>query len=170
MLSIHSIKVSGYYANSSVKHGVTQLSVISSALFNTGIFTSAARGSTVGSGTALQAGKSWDRFRMVSLESFRTRYGPGVDSASKRNKCREYFLGGKDGRYVGLISPPSCADCLQIWEPEPPGTPLMACPGLTGIALHLFHIYIHQRSRCRFLSLSKWTVVSLESLSTERVT
>jgi len=24
---------------------------------------------------------------------------------------------------------PSCGDCLEIWEPEPPGT-LTACPGL----------------------------------------
>jgi hypothetical protein len=27
------------------------------------------------------------------------------------------------------LLPPSCADCLEIWEPEPPGT-LRACPGL----------------------------------------
>ena len=33
-------------------------------------------------------------------------------------------------RCVGLTtSPPSCADCLEIWEPQPPGT-LRACPGL----------------------------------------
>ena len=25
--------------------------------------------------------------------------------------------------------PPSCADCLEIWEPQPPGT-LRACPDL----------------------------------------
>jgi len=25
--------------------------------------------------------------------------------------------------------PPSCADCLDIWEPQPPGT-VRACPGL----------------------------------------
>jgi hypothetical protein len=25
--------------------------------------------------------------------------------------------------------PPSCVDCLEIWEPRPPGT-LWACPGL----------------------------------------
>jgi hypothetical protein len=25
---------------------------------------------------------------------------------------------------VGLTTlPPSCADCLEIWEPQPPGTP-----------------------------------------------
>jgi hypothetical protein len=30
--------------------------------------------------------------------------------------------------------PPWCADCLKIWEPQPPGT-LRACQGLNGIAL-----------------------------------
>jgi hypothetical protein len=37
----------------------------------------------------------------------------------------EYLLDGKGGRSVGLTTvPPSCADCLEIWEPQPPGTPL----------------------------------------------
>jgi len=37
---------------------------------------------------------------------------------------------GKDGRCLGLTTlPPSCADCLEIWEPQPPGT-LCASPGL----------------------------------------
>jgi hypothetical protein len=36
----------------------------------------------------------------------------------------------KVGRCEGLTTlPPSCADCLEIWEPQPPGT-LRACPGL----------------------------------------
>jgi hypothetical protein len=40
------------------------------------------------------------------------------------------FPGGKGGRYVGLTNlPPSCADCLKIWEPKALGT-LTACPGL----------------------------------------
>jgi len=40
------------------------------------------------------------------------------------------FPGGKGGRCLGLTTlPPSCADCLEIWEPQPPGT-LRACPGL----------------------------------------
>ena len=30
---------------------------------------------------------------------------------------------GKGGRYVGMTTlPPSCADCLEIWEPQPSGT------------------------------------------------
>ena len=39
-------------------------------------------------------------------------------------------LGGKGGRCIGLTTlPPSFADCLEIWEPQPPGT-LRACLGL----------------------------------------
>jgi hypothetical protein len=38
---------------------------------------------------------------------------------------------GKGGRRVGLTTlPPSCGDCLEIWEPQPPGT-LRGCPGLS---------------------------------------
>jgi hypothetical protein len=38
--------------------------------------------------------------------------------------------GCKDGRCVGLITLQlSCADCLEIWEPQTPGT-LRACQGL----------------------------------------
>jgi hypothetical protein len=45
--------------------------------------------------------------------------------------------GEQSGRCVGLtILPPSCADCLEIWEPQPPAT-LRVCPGLNGIALTL---------------------------------
>ena len=52
---------------------------------------------------------------------------PGVDSASTRNEYQEYFLGGKGGRCVGLTTLlPSCAECHEIWEPQPPGT-LRAC-------------------------------------------
>jgi len=67
-------------------------------------------------------------FSLTSL--FRLHYGPGVDSGSNRNEYQEYFLGGKGGWCIGLTTlPPSCADCLEIWEPQPPGT-LRACLGL----------------------------------------
>ena len=50
--------------------------------------------------------------------------------AHNRNEYQVCFLGGKDSRCVGLTSlPPSCADCFQIWEPQPPGT-FRASPGL----------------------------------------
>jgi hypothetical protein len=63
--------------------------------------------------------------------------GPGVDSATNRNEYQEYFLGGKGGRCVGLTTlPPTCADCLEIWEPQPPGT----LRDSTGIALPLHSV------------------------------
>jgi len=62
--------------------------------------------------------------------SFRPHYVPRVASASNRNEYQKYFLGGKGGRCVGLTTLPlSGADCLEIWEPQPPGT-LRTCPGL----------------------------------------
>ena len=46
----------------------------------------------------------------MDINSFRSHYGPGVDSASNRNEYQEYFLGGKGGRCVKLTTlPPSCA-------------------------------------------------------------
>ena len=92
--------------------------------------------SAVGWGTALQIGKWEVRFPVVSLEFFidiilPAALCPGVDSASNRNEYQEYFLvGGKGGRCLGLtMLPPSCADCLEIWEPQLPGT-LRARSGL----------------------------------------
>jgi len=41
----------------------------------------------------------------------------------------EIFPGDKGGRGVGLTLPPSRAYCLEIWEPQPPGT-LRDSPGL----------------------------------------
>jgi hypothetical protein len=77
------------------------------------------RSGAVGWGTTLPAGRSRVRF-----EIFR---GPHhdieVDSTSNRNENQEYLLRGKDGRYVGLTTlAPSCADCLEIWDPHPTGT------------------------------------------------
>ena len=65
---------------------------------------------------------------IVSFEFFRPHYGSGVDPPSISNEFQEYFLKRKEGRYLGLTTlPPSCADCLEIQEPQPPGT-LRACP------------------------------------------
>ena len=40
----------------------------------------------------------------IDIKSFRSHYGPGVDSASNRNEYKEYFLGGKGGRCVRLTT------------------------------------------------------------------
>ena len=37
---------------------------------------------------------SWCQF-FIDIKSFRSHYGPGVDSASNRNEYQEYFLGVK---------------------------------------------------------------------------
>jgi hypothetical protein len=52
---------------------------------------------------------------------------PKVDSDSNRNDYQEYFLGVKAAGVYGWQ--PSYTDCLEIWDPQPPGT-LRACPGL----------------------------------------
>ena len=53
-----------------------------------------------------------------------------VSIQTNRNEYQEYLLGSKGGRCVGLKTlQPSCADCLEIWEPQPPGT-IRTCPGL----------------------------------------
>jgi hypothetical protein len=57
---------------------------------------------------------------------------------SPGNEYQQYFLGGKGGWCVGLTTlPPSCAECLEICEPEPPGT-LRAWPGLYRDCFTLF--------------------------------
>ena len=49
----------------------------------------------------LQIGRSLVRSQLVSVEffidikSFRSHYGPGVDSASNRNEYQQHFLGVK---------------------------------------------------------------------------
>jgi hypothetical protein len=53
-----------------------------------------------------------------------------VDTASNRNEYQEYYLGCKGGRCLELKTlPPKCAEYLEIWELQPPGS-LRACPGL----------------------------------------
>jgi hypothetical protein len=59
---------------------------------------------------------------MASLEFFIHIILPGVVSVSNRNEYQEYFLGGKDSQCVRLKTlQPSCADCLEIREPQPAG-------------------------------------------------
>jgi hypothetical protein len=150
-----------------------------------------ARGSAVCWGTALQIGRSRVRFPMVSLEFFidiilpAALLAPGVDSASNRNEYQEYFLWGKGGRCVGLTTlPSSCADFLEIWEPQPPGT-LKACPrpviGLldlfTSIMYSLLPTYDYKSSCTMYIvidiyltcSISRWPIWCLLQITRARI-
>ena len=68
----------------------------------------------------------------IDIKSFRSHYGPGVDSASDRNEYQGYFLGVKSGRCVRLTTlPPSCAVVTKSGNRnflEPSG-PVQACNG-----------------------------------------
>jgi len=96
-----------------------------------------APGGAVGWGTALQARRSRVRFPMMSLEFFIDINNPSGRTMTLRltqpltEMCtRSISWGGKSDRCVVLTNlPPPCADCLEIWEPQPPGT-LRACRGL----------------------------------------
>ena len=94
-----------------------------------------ARGSAVCWGTALQVGRSRVRFPMVPLEFFidiilPVALWPWGWFSLEQKWVSGIFPGAKGCRCVGLTTlPPSCTDCLEIWEPQPPGT-LRACPGL----------------------------------------
>ena len=86
----------------------------------------------------LQIGRPLVRSQLVSLEffidikSFRSHYGPWVDSASNRNEYQEYFLGVKSGRCIRLINlPPSCAVVMKSGNLNflEPSAPLQACNG-----------------------------------------
>jgi hypothetical protein len=101
------------------------------------LYGSGVRGGAVGWGTALQTGRSQVRFPMVPLKFF-------IDTIllialwhwgwlSLQQKWVTGIIpggGGKGGRCIGLTTlPPYCAECLEIWKPQPPGT-LRDSPGL----------------------------------------
>jgi len=81
---------------------------------------------------------------MVSLELFIDIMLPthcsvalGLIQPLTEMSTRNISWGGKGGRRVGLTTlPPSCADCLETWEPQPSET-LRACSGLYWV------LYLH---------------------------
>ena len=77
------------------------------------------RGSAVGKLLHYKSEGRWIDFRwchwnFLLTKSFRSHYGPGVDSASNRNEYHEYFLGGKGGRCIRLTTlRPSCTVVMK---------------------------------------------------------
>ena len=103
----------------------------------------------------LQIGRSLARTQLVSLEffidikSFRSHYGPGVDSASNRNEYQEYFLGGKRRPVRKADSlPPSCAfvtksENLNFLEPS---GPLRGCNGTDFVIIIIIFLLHSMRA------------------------
>ena len=76
----------------------------------------------------------------------------GLTQPLREMSTRNIFWGGGKGcRCAGLTTlPPSCADCLEIWEPQPPGT-LKACPGL----------YVYKRAAINYNKMATSVVAML---------
>jgi hypothetical protein len=96
-------------------------------------------------GTQFWAGTRWRgrsrvRFPMLSLEYFIDIILPIAlwlwgRLSLLQNWLPGIFSGGKGGRCLGLTNlPSSSADCLEIWESQPPGT-LWVCPACNGTVL-----------------------------------
>jgi hypothetical protein len=111
---------------------------------------------TVGWGTVLQAGMSWVWFPMVALEFFIDIILPGTLWLwGWLSLWRNEYLGGKSSWCVGLTTlPPSCADCLEIWEPQ---SPALAC---NGIPLPLWGLITREHVKMKEYSPSVYLLCS----------
>jgi len=121
------------------------------------------------------------RSQLVSLEffidikSFRSHYGPGVDSASNRNEYQEYFLGVKSVRCVRLTTlPPFCAVVTKSGNLnflETSG-PVQACNWTDlHLPLHVSADYVHfiRRNNCVYTTLGTCYVFCVDDCLVCRV-
>ena len=82
----------------------------------------------------------------IDIKSFRSHYGPGVDSASNRNEYQEYFLGVKSGLCVRLTTyhyPVPLSrnlGTLTSWNPLGLSRPVM------GLLYLYIYIFVHRNS------------------------
>ena len=116
----------------------------------------------------LQIARSLVLSQLVSLEffidikSFRSHYGPGVDSTPNRNEYQEHFLVDKCGRCVRLTTlSPSCAVVMKSGSLnflEPSG-PVQACNGTAFYAIQ--SLKIHMLIHLLLLTLQPLVVLGL---------
>jgi len=65
-----------------------------------------------------------------TVQLIASRYADYATRPTTEMNTRNISFGGKGGWCIGLTTLPlSFTDCLEIWEPQTPGT-LRACPGL----------------------------------------
>jgi hypothetical protein len=98
----------------------------------------------------------------IDIKSFRSHYGPAVDSASNRNEHQEYFLGVKA---ADNLPPPYAvvAKSGNLNFLEPFG-PVQACNG-TALPLHVSTINSHLQAH----SLSFKSQDAMHTLGSYRV-
>ena len=95
--------------------------------------------------------------KIVHWQSFQPHFGPGVDSASNRNK----YPGGKSGRCVGLTTLPLHLPVVwESWEPQPPGT---LTPSL-GTYTDSFTYYLNYTTIAFFQTFTKLPFTSLRRI------
>ena len=106
--------------------------------------------------------KSEGRASDISLtESFRPHCGSWDWLNLNRNEYQEHFMDGKGGRCVGMTTlPSSCANCLEIWDPQPSWA-LWACnrpdQGFLYLCLQLWG----QSNLCYlYKAICDWTYVA----------
>ena len=97
----------------------------------------------------------------IDIKSFRSHYGPGVDSTSNGNEYQEHFLGVKAAGLTTL--PPSCAVVMKSGNLnflEPSGQ-LQACNGtdlpfLLGKITSLYKLTVNCQLKEEALDRTMW--------------
>jgi hypothetical protein len=81
---------------------------------------------------------------VIGIFPWHNRFGRTVALGSTQ-PLTEMSSRGKGGLCIGLTTvPPSCADCLEIWQPQTPGT-MRVCPGMYRDCFTFTSLYISMR-------------------------